>query len=126
MRLPVLTSIAISMLFSAAACFGPVGSTGRSRLGELCAVDSDCNTDTFETCGYRLGDGCAVKGLCVAPISSCPSRVDVELCLCDGTNFAFSCVADGRPAPKPVRSSGRCGASLDGGSGDGASDATFD
>ena len=127
MRLLGLIPLALVVIVCAAACTSPIaGSNQRPRVGEICVVDGDCSTDYGEACGYRLGDGCGVKGLCVAPTNSCPKRVDVELCLCDGTNFTFSCVGEDRPARTAVRSAGRCGAPLDGGAGDGASDAKLD
>jgi hypothetical protein len=59
-----------------------------------CSNSSECSSG--ETCVFGEGDGCAAKGICASPRSSCSEGLVRQLCGCDGRPvYSADCVNPG-------------------------------
>jgi hypothetical protein len=59
-----------------------------------CSNSSDCSSD--ETCVFGNRDGCAAKGICASPGTSCSETLVSQLCGCDGRPvYSADCVVPG-------------------------------
>src|SRR5581483_6893959 len=67
----------------ATVCGGDLGNPGASDGGMACTKDQDCPSSAW-LCGYKIADGCAATGRCVARPPGPTCTTIVELCGCNG------------------------------------------
>ncbi len=103
-------SVALSAILSvltAGACGATSDLDGSSSSGDAsqgdCSNDADCAGGKL--CGFPASDGCAAKGVCVAPLDYCADGCFTAEIACDGRCVCIDCstLPDGfYPVPLPA------------------------